>query len=101
MERASIPIACTLEPGAVPDQLAAWRDVLGHATSRTTTDDGAVRVELAPTLDIADVARLAVAEQRCCAFLSFTLTIDGRGTALEVRAPDGAEAVVAELFGPS
>ena len=29
-----IPIACTLEPGAMPDRLAEWASVLDHATRR-------------------------------------------------------------------
>lgn len=93
------PVACTLEPGAMPDRLAGWRAVLDHVRSRGTADDGALRVEFGDELSLGELARLVAAEQRCCAFFSFAITVDHRGVALEVRAPDDAEGVVASLFG--
>jgi hypothetical protein len=45
------------------------------------------------------VARLTAAEQACCRFFTFAITVDERGIGLEVRAPDGAEDLVASLFG--
>jgi hypothetical protein len=44
-------------------------------------------------------ARLAAAEQACCAFFAFAITIDQRGIALEVRAPAAAEEAVTAVFG--
>ena len=49
-------------------------------------------------MPVAEVARLATEEQRCCRFFSFGLTIDERGVGLEVRVPEGAAEVVAALF---
>ena len=99
-EESEVPIACTLQPAAMPERLGDWAVVLEGAHSRVVLPDGAVRVEL-PGVDIAALARLAAVEQQCCAFFSFTITIDARGTALEVRAPEDARAIVAELFGPA
>lgn len=48
---------------------------------------------------MAEVLRLAAAEQGCCAFFSFALTIDERGAALEVTAPADAAAMVEAVFG--
>jgi DNA-binding transcriptional MerR regulator len=95
------PIACTLQPGAMPDRLAEWRAILDQARTRTTADDGALRVEFANDISLHELARLVAAEQRCCAFFSFAITVDPRGIALEVRAPEGATDIVADLFGPS
>ena len=92
-------IACTLPPEAVPDRLAAWRAVLGADVDRATTADGALRIELGEGVDPGEVARLVAAEQRCCAFLSFTMTFGPGGAALEVRAPEAAAGVVEQLFG--
>lgn len=92
------PVACTLEPGSVPDRLAEWRAILDSAPARTRTEDGALRVELSPDVDVGELAQLVAAEQQCCAFFSFAITVDQQGVALEVRAPDGAEAVGASLF---
>jgi DNA-binding transcriptional MerR regulator len=92
-------IVCTLEPGAVPDRLTEWQAILDRARSRTTSTDGALRVEFDDDIALDDLARLVAAEQHCCAFFSFALTVDHRGIALEVRAPDGATDIVASLFG--
>jgi len=96
---AEVPIACTLQAEAMPERLSDWAAVLEGTRARTVLPDGGMRVEL-PDVDVAELARLAAAERKCCAFFSFSITIDGRGTALEVRAPEDGRAVLAELFGP-
>jgi DNA-binding transcriptional MerR regulator len=93
------PIACTLGAADVPDRLAEWQSLLGHARDRSRLEDGALRIELGDGLALDDLARLVAAEQRCCAFFAFAITVDHRGLALEVRAPQGAEEIVASLFG--
>jgi hypothetical protein len=92
-------IACTLEPAAVPGRLADWEGVLTHVRARSPLGEGGMRLELDPDVEVGEVARLVVAEQRCCSFFSFALTVDQRGVGLEVRAPDAAADLVAELFG--
>jgi DNA-binding transcriptional MerR regulator len=92
-------IACSLEPGAMPDRLADWRRILDQVAARSTAADGALRLELIEGIDLGELTRLVAAEQRCCSFFSFAITVDARGTALEVRAPDGASDIVASLFG--
>ncbi len=93
-----VPIACTLEAGAMTDRLAVWSTALDHATARTPLADG-VRVEFDAELDTAELARLVAVEQQCCAFFSFALTVDQRGVGLEVSAPEDAAAIVTTLFG--
>lgn len=93
------PIACTLEGAALRSRRSDWQAVLDHATARTRVDGG-VRIQFGADLDVGELARLAQAEQRCCAFFSFAITIDRRGSAVEVTAPDDAAGIVAELFGP-
>jgi hypothetical protein len=93
------PIACSLDPAALPERLAQWTAILDRVERRTTTTDGALRLELAPAVDATELTRLAAAEQRCCPFFSFAITVDARGIALEVRAPDDATSVVEALFG--
>lgn len=92
-----VPIACTLTPDQIPDRLNDWADLL-HGATRLPIDGG-VRVELDDDADIAQVARLAAAEQGCCRFFSFRLTIDERGTALEVTAAPDALDIVHTAFG--
>lgn len=99
------PIACTLGAGEMSMRLAEWnavleerQDLLEGVTGRRPLDDG-IRLEFGPNADVAELARLAAAEQGCCRFFSFALVIDGRGVALEVHAPADAADVVAALFG--
>ena len=91
-------IACTLDAGAMGSQLAQWQALLSRATARQATADG-LRVEFAADTPVAEIARLAAAEQACCSFFSFALTVDGRGVGLEVHAPDDARPVLHALFG--
>lgn len=97
---AEVPIACTLAPGSMPDRLAEWSGVLAAATHRAAVDDG-VRIEFGPDVDLGELGRLVGAEQHCCAFFSFVLTVDPSGIALVVRAPEMAAGFVADLFGGS
>lgn len=94
-----VPIACTLAGDAMGDRLADWKALLDCATARTRTSSGVLRVEFGPDVRLTDLAELVAAEQGCCAFFSFALTVDHRGIGLEVTAPDGAEEMVTALFG--
>jgi MerR family copper efflux transcriptional regulator len=92
------PIACTLPVDAMPGRVDDWAGMLRFVTRRSSVDGG-VRLELDPGVPIGDLARLARAEQDCCRFFSFALTVDARGVGLEVRAPDDALSIVDALFG--
>ena len=99
------PVACTLDIGRMGSRAEEWaalldakQDMLSGVVARTPIDGG-VRLRFGPGTDVAEVARLAAAEQDCCRFFRFTLSIDTDGIALEVRAPAGAFDVVTALFG--
>ena len=68
-------------------------------TSRTQVGIGAFHLELGDSVGLSELARLVEAEQRCCAFFSFTITTDAGGIALDVRAPEAASDIVASMFG--
>ena len=93
------PIACTLGAADMAGRLGEWQALLQGVVARRQLDEGGLRLELGADVDVAEVARLAAAEQDCCRFFGFALVIDGRGTALEVHAPDDAADVVAAAFG--
>jgi DNA-binding transcriptional MerR regulator len=90
-------VACTLGHDEMSDRIADWEAVLAHVRERSALEGG-VRLTFASGVDIAEVVRLARAEQACCSFFRFELTVDDRGTALEVRAP-AAQTVLAAVFG--
>jgi MerR family transcriptional regulator, copper efflux regulator len=91
-------IACTLSAESMPGRLEEWHRLLAFVTARSAIDGG-VRLELDARAPLDDVIRLTTAEHDCCRFFSFTLTVDGRGLGLEVRAPEDALPVVQAMFG--
>jgi DNA-binding transcriptional MerR regulator len=92
------PVACTLAAAEFPGRLADWRNVADNAVTRVDVDGG-VRLQLDPATPLDQLLLLIQAEQGCCAFLAFTLTFDGRGVGLEVRAPAEGLALVDALLG--
>lgn len=97
-EGASEPIACTLDPSAAVDRVAEWHAILDHATARIVNDDGSRRVVFGEAVDVGALARLVASEQDCCSFFSFSITVDGTGVTLDVRAPDAGAPLVDALF---
>ena len=77
---------------------AEWADVLVDATRRVALDGG-LRIEFGPDVDLGNLGRLIGAEQRCCAFFNFALTVDTGGIVLDVRAPELAAEMITDLFG--
>lgn len=92
------PIACTLGAQSMAGRLEDWQTLLAHVGQRESTDAG-VRLTFMSTVPLADLVALTIAEQDCCNFFNFAITIDARGVALEVRAPDEALPIVHSLFG--
>ena len=91
------PIACTLSPADVPQRLADWQTVVGASEACEPTDGG-IRLRLPPDTDVAAVAALAAAEQTCCRFFTFRLTI-GATTTLDITGPADALPVIEALVG--
>jgi len=63
------PVACTLGGDEQADRADQWRELLGTAVRRRQITDG-LRLTILPSPDLA--ARIAAAEQDCCAFFAFT-----------------------------
>lgn len=91
-------IACTLPAEDVPRRVDDWRGLLGFVQRRDPLPGG-VRLSLHPEVPLDQLTRLVTAEQRCCAFFAFAVTVDQRGIALEVQAPEAAGDVIDSLFG--
>lgn len=92
------PVACTLDVDAVPERIAAWAGLI-ERTDKRVEIDGGVRFTFPGSSElVAQVAALAAAEQRCCAFLTFTLTfVDGRAL-LDITAPGHDAEMLPDLF---
>ena len=89
-------IACTLAPAERPGRAEDWRRLLGQARAGGPIDGGLVFL-LPPGL-AGRAAELAAAEQQCCEFFEFTLHLAARELRLEMRAPEDALPMLAEVF---
>jgi DNA-binding transcriptional MerR regulator len=92
------PIACTLTAASMKGRLDDWQKLLGHVERRERIEDG-IRSVFAESVPTSELIRLVAAEQDCCQFFRFSITVDNRGIALEVRAPYDAQLVVESMFG--
>jgi MerR family transcriptional regulator, copper efflux regulator len=78
-----IPMACTLSSGDMKQRVADWHRLLEAATAL----EGGMHVAFASSTDVQELTRLVVAEQDCCRFFAFAITIDDRGVGLDIRGP--------------
>jgi DNA-binding transcriptional MerR regulator len=88
-------IACTLDPLDVPTRVADWNATVARAQT-VQPIEGGVRLAFLPEADVGQLVALATAEQDCCRFLTFTLTI-GAATTLEVVGPADAAQLIRAL----
>jgi MerR family transcriptional regulator, copper efflux regulator len=91
-------IACTLSTDAMKGRIDDWQVLLDHVERRERINGG-VRNVFGPSVSHAELIRLVAAEQDCCQFFQFAITVDTRGIALEVRAPEDARPIVEAMFG--
>ena len=91
-------IACTLAAGAMKGRLEDWQALLTHVEHREAVEGG-VRSVFAASVPTDELIRLVTAEQYCCQFFRFAITVDTRGVALEVRAPADALTLIESIFG--
>jgi len=91
-------IACTLPASSMKGRITDWQALLDHVARREPIDGG-VRSVFAPSVPIGELMRLVAAEQDCCQFFRFAITVDTRGVALEVSAPEDALEIVESMFG--
>ncbi|MGW4104478.1 heavy metal-responsive transcriptional regulator [Streptomyces sp. NPDC004976] len=88
------PVACTLGGADLGE-----RTLVAKAEQREEITDG-LRLSFPPDAELAGrLAALAAAEQGCCAFFDFRLHLTPTALQLEVRAPESAAGMLADLFG--
>jgi DNA-binding transcriptional MerR regulator len=94
---AARPSSCSLAPEELEGRLDGWRSLLSHARSRSDTAEGAVRFEL-DHVELPELAQFVAAEQECCPFLSFTISADQHGIALEIQSDQRVHDRLTALF---
>ncbi len=93
------PAACTLDAGDRPARLVAWAELVARVEDREAIDGG-LRLRFPPDPALAGrLGELAAREQACCSFFTFTLQPFSDAVTLDVRAPEDAAGVLAEMFG--
>ena len=93
-----LPIACALSPDQRSDRLVEWRSTVGGATERVEVTDG-MRLRFDRRVDVGTLGALIAAEQDCCRFFTFTLTVGIDEVTLEVTAPADAQVMIDALVG--
>jgi hypothetical protein len=95
----NLPIACTLTHGeraARTDDLAA---LAARALRARRPTAGGEQLVFADNEETERELRAAIAlEARCCAFLDMDLRRTDDGLVLDIRGPDEARPVIAEMF---
>jgi DNA-binding transcriptional MerR regulator len=91
------PIACTLPTGEMDERSAQWQQLLDVATSSEKDADG-VRIHFPRDVELGPIVALLDAEQRCCRFFTFALTIGDGDVILDVAAPPEAAPILADLL---
>ncbi len=92
------PIACTLSGDQVVDRIAEWQAAAAAASGRERTAAG-TRLRFDRDVDLSGLAALVAAEQGCCSFFTFTLTIGADAVWLDVAAPPDARPMIDTLIG--
>jgi hypothetical protein len=93
-----VAIACTLAPELVGARLADWQELMARSTSRRRVPGG-IQLRLARSVDVGALATLLAAEQECCRFFSFTMTVADAEVVLEITAPPDAATLIDSLVG--
>lgn len=83
----NIPIACTLSASDAKDRVDEWQRLLDRYVSSRSAAVGGLHLSFHASVDVTELTRLAVAEQDCCRFFSFAITVDHRGIGLDVLGP--------------
>jgi len=96
---APVVIACTLTGDEQRVRQDEWAHMLTSSLELEHTPDG-VRARFPLDAQVAgELARLASAEQGCCAFLRFNLSFTPTTLVMTVTAPPEAQPILADLFG--
>ena len=94
----AVPIACSLSPADLGPRIADWRSVASESTGREDIPGG-TRLRFDRDVDVPRLAALIAAEQGCCQFFTFRLTVAIDAVSLDVVAEAEAEPMIDALVG--
>ena len=91
-----LPVACCLSAGELEQREREISELFADALADARLEERRLELSFGAGPEILRrVEALAVAERRCCAFLTFTVTGGERAPALAIEAPAGAEETLA------
>ena len=97
-----LPVACTLGPDDGRSRLLRWQRLRNVAAPVAQVDGGRLEVRYQPRPGVeAELRALAAAEQTCCSFVTWTVSVIDERVVLGVSSPPGlpeAVAPIAALF---
>ncbi len=94
---ATVPIACSIDPGEVADRIAVVERMRGNLTGLERTEYGMLLTfPNRPDVD-ADLQKFAVEEKRCCQFFGFAVATEEAALTLQWDAPPDAQELVDRL----
>jgi len=88
-DRVDLPVASTLglEDGA--ERMRRWKQLIDRAMPTARRIGGELEIRFQPGQGVQDeLGALAAAEAQCCAFVAWTVLIDGAHPVLRVTAPE-------------
>jgi len=88
-DRVVLPVACTLGLADGPERLRRWKQlgVRARPSVRRTGRELQVQFQARPGV-LEELEALAAAEAQCCAFVAWTVLLDGGQPVLRVTAPE-------------
>lgn len=95
---AELPIACSLDAARLSRRLSDMASVGRDGSVRVRLDGTRAELRLARRAGLRErLDAIVAAERECCPFLTMRVSATGGALVLAIEAPEGAEAILAEL----
>ena len=92
-------LSCSLDAGDIEQRLGEWRQVTSAAIGVSSVSSGK-RFHFTRETDVGAIANLAAAEQTCCTFFEFNISITSDEVTLDITGPGPAQELI-DSFVPS
>jgi len=84
-----LPVACTLGLEDGTERMRRWKQLVERATPTARRTGRELEVRFQPGREVQDeLEALVAAEAQCCAFVTWTVLLDGGHPVLRVTAPE-------------